>query len=99
MIVIRIDDGASIPFDSMNADYLAYLAWTRDGNTPQPPDQVVVDEKSSALSYLINSDSDMARIIEDLINVLLNKGLISTSELPSRAVSKLNDRANLRKLL
>ena len=44
-------------------------------------------------------EPSMARIAEDLINVLLNKGLISASELPGQAVLKLNERANLRKLL
>jgi hypothetical protein len=38
--VIRIEDGAYIPFAKANTDYQAYLKWVSEGNTPLPADEV-----------------------------------------------------------
>jgi hypothetical protein len=35
--VIRLEDGAFIPSDSQNLDYIAFQKWLDEGNTPDPP--------------------------------------------------------------
>lgn len=38
-VVLRLEDGAFIPFDENNANYQAYLKWLAEGNQPLPADE------------------------------------------------------------
>jgi len=37
--IIRTSDGACIPFDPDNTDYIAYLRWLEEGNTVLPAEE------------------------------------------------------------
>jgi len=37
--IMRTSDGACIPFDPANTDYIAYLKWISEGNTPEPAEE------------------------------------------------------------
>jgi hypothetical protein len=37
--IIRVSDGATIPFAADNTDYQEYLKWVAEGNTPLPADE------------------------------------------------------------
>ncbi len=45
------------------------------------------------------SDSDMIRVIEDVIEVLIRKGVIEVSDLPDAVHAKLTRRRELRKTM
>lgn len=97
--IIRDSDGAIIPVDANNIDYHSYLTWVDEGNTPRSYAPPIASPKEQAKAELAASDKDMARIAEDLINIMVNNGLIKKEDLPNPVIAKLENRANLRKVL
>lgn len=57
------------------------------------------DLVENSLKQLKQSDLDMIRVLEDLIEVLTSKGVISITDLPVGAQSKLLNRSTARKAL
>ena len=37
--VVERSDGALVPFDPANTDYVAYLKWLEEGNVPEPAEE------------------------------------------------------------
>jgi len=58
-----------------------------------------VDPLQNGLKQLKQSDLDMIRVLEDLIEVLTSKGVIRLTDLPPGAQSKLTQRKKTRKAL
>lgn len=50
-------------------------------------------------SALAENDLGMARVVEDVIGVLIAKGLLTVDDIPATVKDKLQDRATLRRQL
>ncbi len=57
------------------------------------------DVVENSLRQLKQSDLDMIRVLEDLIDVLTTKGVLSITDLPAGAQAKLLSRSTARKAL
>ncbi|NIE76733.1 tryptophan synthase subunit beta [Pantoea sp. Ap-967] len=57
------------------------------------------DVVENSLRQLKQSDLDMIRVLEDLIDVLTTKGVLSITDLPAGAQAKLLNRSSARKAL
>ncbi|MDH5749516.1 MAG: hypothetical protein OEY85_09420 [Rhodospirillales bacterium] len=64
----------------------AFLA--QQTETPEPDKEAILG--------LMETDVGMVRVLEDLINLLIDKGYIAVTELPEAAQQKLLDRGALR---
>lgn len=72
-------------------------AWTFDGKSfgVDATKKEEIDQ-AAVISQLESTDADMARVGEDLLDVLIQKGVISEADLPGKAAEVVSKRKNLR---
>ncbi|OGB00334.1 MAG: hypothetical protein A3E79_16675 [Burkholderiales bacterium RIFCSPHIGHO2_12_FULL_61_11] len=58
--------------------------------------EAFLHEVSTQANPLSQTDSELARVLEDLIDVLINRGLIQFTDLPKAAQAKLLERRQTR---
>ena len=68
-------------------------------STSDPEVQAFTKHVSSQANALKRSDGGMARVLEDLIDVLINRGLLQFTDLPDAVQVKLMERRQTRSSL
>lgn len=93
------DHGENIPKDAIaidEDDWKAYLTglwlYSQKGPIPVPQPTAAEAAKETAQTLLWDSDKKMARVTEDLIDLLLAKDVLQKKDLPSNLVAILDDR-------
>jgi hypothetical protein len=79
------------PFEGMNGDLLA--------DSEEAQAWLANQTLESSLLQLEQSDLDMIRVLEDLITILIRKGVVRITDLPEAAQSKLVGRSKARDAL
>ena len=85
---------------SLDGDSYEGLTWLDD--TPKPTLKELEDaypalaEAEAAKNDLAATDADMARVAEDIIGLLIGKGVFTTEEMPESVRDKIQEREALR---
>jgi len=86
--LIRVEE---MPFEGMSGELMStdseIIVWRNLNST------------DSTLLQLRQSDQEMIRVLEDLIQVLMNKGVVRLTDLPEAAQEKLMSRSQAREVL
>lgn len=96
IVAWRTDAGADCSALMTANEVCEYL---NNGGSITPYAPPVVDPKELAMAELAATDKDLARIAEDLIGLLVSKGIISATDLPQLVRDKLDNRKELRSKL
>ena len=96
MFYIQRDNEGSIVSIARQAD--AQHAESLPGNHPEVQAFLTATD-ATALGELQSSDADFIRVLEDVIDLLVNKDLVQFTELPLPAQQKLLSRRQIRERL
>lgn len=86
-----------IEVDNVNVDDLIYVDNILRYKTEEERKQDSIErEKKEAKEELSKTDMQMARVVEDVINILITKNIIKQDDLPTEVIEKINYRKELR---
>ena len=81
-VVVQPDDDATESIFKENPELIAFV--TEGGS------------QAALRAYLAASDADLLRVLEDLVNVLIDKGMLLLTDFPEPAQEKLMRRQSVR---
>lgn len=85
-VSISREGGCDEQLDPESAELQSFLEHASDG----------ANESGTQIQQLRSSDVELARVVEDIINLLTDKGVLQFTELPEAAQKKLLQRKLLR---
>jgi hypothetical protein len=83
----------------VEAQAYAEATETLPADHPDLQDWFASEVMATSLKQLKQSDLDMIRVLDDLIQVLTSKGVIRVTDLPAAVQAKLMDRSQAREAL
>ncbi|KPG90193.1 tryptophan synthase subunit beta [Pseudomonas sp. RIT-PI-q] len=83
----------------VEAEAYADSTETLPADHPDVRDWFASEKLATNLKLLKQSDPEMIRVLDDLIQVLIDKGVIRVTDLPAPAQAKLMDRTQAREAL
>jgi hypothetical protein len=97
LMCLRDADGCIVTLtrQTLSAEKIEMESW-QAVSTSDPEVQVFTQDVSSQADILKRSDSGLVRVVEDLIDVLINRGLLLFTDLPDAAQAKLMERRQTR---
>lgn len=94
--VYDTEESRSIPASERNRHYRAYQEWVDEGNTPDP--MPAPDPLADEIAEMHRTDRQMMRLMEKLIQYLIDKDVIVWADLTQKQKDFLLRRKQLREL-
>jgi hypothetical protein len=74
----------------------AFDEWLADGNVPDPPEIRPWEAPPSKAERLQESEPEAVEALEDIVDLLVSKGILTEEELPAKVKNVLNNRKAIR---